>query len=65
LRHRLRHVAYDVADIDEAVAAAAPHGFTPIKPPYRVDKGPNAGGRAVYLRDPDGIAIEFIEPPKR
>jgi catechol 2,3-dioxygenase-like lactoylglutathione lyase family enzyme len=59
------HIAYDVADIDEAVAAAAPHGFMPIKPPYRVDKGPNAGGRAVYLRDPDGIAIEFIEPPKR
>jgi hypothetical protein len=30
-----------------------------------VDKGPNAGGRAAYLRDPDGLAVEFIEPPKR
>lgn len=59
------HLAFDVADVDEAVAAAAPHGFAPIRPPYRVDKGPNAGGRAVYLRDPDGIAIEFIEKPKR
>ncbi len=59
------HVAYDVEDVDEAIAAAAAHGFTPIRPPYRVDNGPNAGGRAVYLRDPDGMAVEFIEPPKR
>ncbi len=59
------HVAYDVENVDEAIAAAAAHGFTPIRPPYRVDNGPNAGGRAVYLRDPDGMAVEFIEPPKR
>jgi catechol 2,3-dioxygenase-like lactoylglutathione lyase family enzyme len=25
-----------------------------------VDKGPNAGKKAVYLRDPDGITIEFV-----
>jgi len=59
------HVAFDVENIDEAIRAAEPHGFKPMRPALRVDKGPNAGGRAVYLRDPDGMAIEFIEPPKR
>ena len=59
------HLAFDVADVDEAIAAAEPHGFKPIRPPLRVDKGPNAGGRAVYLRDEDGMAVEFIQPPKR
>ncbi len=57
------HVAYDVDDIDAAIAASAPHGVVAINPPYVVDKGPNAGRRVVYCRDPDGITIEYIEAP--
>ena len=57
------HVAYDVDDIDAAIAAAKRHGVEPISEPYVVDKGPNAGNRVVYTRDPDGITIEFIEKP--
>lgn len=55
------HVAYDVDDIDAAIAAAKPHGVLPIGPVTVIDKGPNTGSRVSYLRDPDGITIEFIE----
>jgi len=59
------HVAFDVDDMDAAVATAERYGFRPFRPPMTVDRGPNAGGRAVYLRDGDGVALEFIQPPKR
>ncbi|MGI9658678.1 MAG: VOC family protein [Gaiellaceae bacterium] len=57
------HVAYDVSDLDATLKAVAEHGVEPINPPASVDKGPNAGLRVVYTRDPDGITIEFIEKP--
>lgn len=57
------HLAYDVDNIDAAVAAAAAHEVRPIGQVTVIDKGPNAGGRVVYLRDPDGVTIEFIEKP--
>lgn len=55
------HVAYDVEDIDAGVAKAAEYGVLPTGEIYEVDQGPNAGGRVVYLRDADGITVEFIE----
>lgn len=57
------HVAYDVSDIDAAISAAAPHDVRPVAPPRVIDKGPNKGARVAYLRDADGITIEFIEKP--
>ena len=42
------------------LAAAARYGVVPVGRVASVDKGPNAGRKAVYLRDPDGITIEFI-----
>ena len=56
------HLAYDVDDLDAAMGAAAEHGFAPRGSVYSVDRGPNAGARAVYLVDGDGITVEFIEP---
>jgi catechol 2,3-dioxygenase-like lactoylglutathione lyase family enzyme len=58
------HVAYDVDDIDAAVAGAARHAFEPVGPPTEIDRGPNRGGRVVYLRDRDGITVELIEKPR-
>jgi catechol 2,3-dioxygenase-like lactoylglutathione lyase family enzyme len=55
------HVAYDVDNIDAAVAAAARHDVRVIKDIHTIDAGPNTGRRVVYLRDPDGITVEFIE----
>ncbi len=57
------HIAFDVDDIDAAIAAARPHGVHPIGPPTEIDDGPNRGCRVAYLRDPDGITIELIEKP--
>ena len=55
------HLAFDVADADAAIAASQVSGFRPINPPAPIDKGPNTGSRIVYLRDPDGVTIEYIE----
>jgi len=55
------HVAYDVDDIDAAVATAGKFEVKPIGAITVIDKGPNAGGRVCYLRDPAGVTIEFIE----
>ena len=58
------HLAFDVDNIDAAVIAAEEYGVRPIAAPYVTDAGPNAGGKVVYLRDPDGITIELIQKPK-
>ena len=55
------HIAYDVDNIDAAIQAARDHSVEPIGPVVAIDQGPNRGSRVAYLRDPDGITIEFIE----
>ena len=55
------HIAFDVTDVDAAIAASQVYGFRSINAPTSIDKGPNAGSRVVYLRDPDGVTIEYIE----
>ena len=55
------HIAYDVDDIDAAIKAARDHSVEPIGSVIAIDQGPNRGSRVAYLRDPDGITIEFIE----
>lgn len=57
------HVAFDVDDIDAAIAASERHEVRPIAPPCTIDQGPNKGARVAYLRDPDGITVEFIQKP--
>jgi catechol 2,3-dioxygenase-like lactoylglutathione lyase family enzyme len=55
------HLALNVDDVEAAVDAAARFGVTPVSPPVAIDQGPNRGRKVVYLRDPDGVTIEFIE----
>ena len=55
------HIAFDVDDLDAALAAAAGHGVMPLGAPVVVPAGPNKGTRAVYTRDSDGVTIELIE----
>jgi len=57
------HMAFDVDDVDAAIAAAKKHRVEPIAPPVPINDGPNKGRRVAYLRDPDGVTIEFIEIP--
>ncbi len=57
------HLALDVDDVDAAITAAERHGVRPINPPVAINAGPNKGRKVVYLRDWDGVTIEFIEIP--
>jgi catechol 2,3-dioxygenase-like lactoylglutathione lyase family enzyme len=59
------HLAFEVDDIEAAIAEAEDHNVRPIGMIMTVDKGPNAGARAAYLQDQDGITIEFIQPPRQ
>ena len=59
------HLAFDVDDIDAAVAASKEAGVLALGPPQDLNAGPNKGGRVVYTRDADGVTIEFIQPPRR
>jgi catechol 2,3-dioxygenase-like lactoylglutathione lyase family enzyme len=56
------HAAFEVADIEAALARLAAAGTEPVNPPVEIDKGVNRGMRACYLRDPDGFTIELMQP---
>ncbi len=53
----LRHLAFKVADIHEAVAELAGHGV--VTEPVRVD--PHTGKRFTFFADPDGLPLELYE----
>ncbi|MBX9628131.1 MAG: VOC family protein [Gemmataceae bacterium] len=53
----LRHLAFEVADVDAAVADLARHGVT--AEPVRVDE--HTGKRFTFFADPDGLPLELYE----
>ena len=57
------HVAFTVDDLDAVVNTIAASGWKAAGKPQTLQAGPNAGRRVVYVRDPDGITIEFMQPP--
>jgi catechol 2,3-dioxygenase-like lactoylglutathione lyase family enzyme len=57
------HVALIVDDLDPILSAIEASGWKAAGKPQTLKSGPNAGKRAVYVRDPDGITIEFMQPP--
>jgi catechol 2,3-dioxygenase-like lactoylglutathione lyase family enzyme len=57
------HIAFEVEDIDAAVAAIEAAGYGAVSVPQIVPAGPRKGGKNVYARGPDGIVIEFQEAP--
>ncbi|WP_047148228.1 VOC family protein [Aquamicrobium sp. LC103] len=58
------HLTYDVSDIGAMVEKAASFELNPLGGMIVSTAGPNVGARAVYLRDPDGISIELIQPAR-
>jgi catechol 2,3-dioxygenase-like lactoylglutathione lyase family enzyme len=59
------HIALLVDDLEAILDKIAASGWTAAGKPQLLKIGPNAGKRVVYVRDPDGTAIEFMEMPKR
>ncbi len=57
--------AVNVDHAAAAVEAAQRYGVKPVAPPVAIDQGPNKGRRVVYVRDWDGVTLEFIEAAAR
>jgi len=59
------HVCLSVDDMEAAHARAVACGATPVSArPIDVAAGPRAGSRLAYLRDPDGVTLELLQPPR-
>jgi catechol 2,3-dioxygenase-like lactoylglutathione lyase family enzyme len=58
------HVALTVDDLDAVVERIAASGWRAAGKPQTLESGPNAGKRVVYVRDPDGTTIEFMQIPR-
>jgi catechol 2,3-dioxygenase-like lactoylglutathione lyase family enzyme len=59
------HIALIVDDLDAILEAMSASGWKVAGEPQTLTVGPNAGKRVVYVRDPDGTTIEFMQmPPK-
>jgi catechol 2,3-dioxygenase-like lactoylglutathione lyase family enzyme len=59
------HVCVSCDDIEDRLDRLVAAGGVPFTGPVAVDTGANAGGRGLYLRDPDGHVVELFEPPAR
>jgi catechol 2,3-dioxygenase-like lactoylglutathione lyase family enzyme len=57
------HVALTVDDLEAVLNTIAASGCKRAGEPQILTSGPNAGKRVVYVRDPDGTTIEFMELP--
>lgn len=55
------HIAFFVDDLDTLYADLTARGVASVSPPVTPTIGPNQGGRAVYMIDPDGIRVELIQ----
>jgi len=58
------HVCVACDDLDVLLAALVEAGGSPVSEPVAIDRGANAGGRALYVRDPDGHVVEVFEAPR-
>jgi catechol 2,3-dioxygenase-like lactoylglutathione lyase family enzyme len=59
------HVAFRVDNLDRVLSTIGSAGWKAAGKPQPLTVGPNAGKRVIYVRDPDGTTIEFMETPKR
>ncbi|MGH8094951.1 MAG: VOC family protein [Chthoniobacterales bacterium] len=55
------HVAFVVDKLDAVLERIAASGWQAAGKPQTLKAGPNAGKRVVYVHDPDGTTIEFME----
>jgi catechol 2,3-dioxygenase-like lactoylglutathione lyase family enzyme len=58
------HVALIVDDLEPILSAINGSGWKAAGKPQTLQSGPNTGKRVVYVRDPDGTTIEFIQAPR-
>ncbi len=56
------HLALATDSIHDTHDRLSRRGVIFVSPPVRIETGPNPGGFACYLRDPDGFTIELVQP---
>jgi catechol 2,3-dioxygenase-like lactoylglutathione lyase family enzyme len=56
------HICIVVDDIHSEYERMAGHAVFRSPEPVQIPEGPNAGAWGAYLRDPDGISIQLIQP---
>ena len=57
------HVAFTVDNLDAILNTIGASGWKAAGKPQTITVGPNAGKRVIYVRDPDGTTIEFMQLP--
>lgn len=55
------HIAFFVDNLDAIYRDLVEAGVPSVSKPVTPTIGPNRGGRAVYMIDPDGIRVELIQ----
>ena len=55
------HICYLVDDLSALYEQLVAANCQFISPPVYLDEGPNTGGWALYMKDPDGIPIELFQ----
>ena len=58
------HVAFIIEDLDAILSVINASGWKAAGKPQTLQSGQNAGKRVVYVRDPDGTTIEFMQQPR-
>jgi lactoylglutathione lyase len=56
------HLALMVTDVHARYERMRAEGVSFRNPPVEITAGANRGGFAAYLRDPDGITLELLQP---
>src|SRR5437762_14382748 len=56
------YVAFTVENLNDFLNTIAASGWRSDGQPQTLCSGPNAGTRVIYVRDPDGTTIEFMQP---
>jgi catechol 2,3-dioxygenase-like lactoylglutathione lyase family enzyme len=55
------HIAFTVDNLDAVLQKIAASGWKAAGKPQTLKSGPNAGKRVIYVCDPDGTTIEFMQ----
>ena len=55
------HIAFTVDELDPLYERLMAAGVKSVSKPVTPTIGPNKGGRAVYMIDPDGFRVELIQ----
>jgi catechol 2,3-dioxygenase-like lactoylglutathione lyase family enzyme len=58
------HIGFYVTCLDALLERVSQEGWAPVGQVQTVAQGERKGLRIIYVRGPDGVTIEFLEPPQ-